>query len=118
MGGPEKIDRQHQRGRLTARERIAALCDPDSFNEIGALAGGQHPGDDPPVPADGLVGGTGRINGRGVVLIAEDFTVIISRTIPIQTQVPIVLDVPIDIALGDTPFGEYLRNLGESLRKR
>jgi hypothetical protein len=49
--------------------------------------------------------------------IAEDFTVVISRTIPIQTQVPIVLDVPIDIALSETPFGEYLQNLGESLRQ-
>ncbi len=48
--------------------------------------------------------------------IAEDFTITISRTIPVQTSVPIVLDVPIDIALGDTPFGEYLQNLGESLK--
>ncbi|MCP4541896.1 MAG: hypothetical protein GY832_32605 [Chloroflexi bacterium] len=48
--------------------------------------------------------------------ITEDFTITISRTIPIQTSVPIVLDIPIDIALSDTPFGEYLQNLGESLR--
>lgn len=39
------------------------------------------------------------------------------RTIPINVQVPIVLDVPIDIAISDTPFGEYLRNLGEQLRQ-
>ncbi|GAB3270325.1 acyl-CoA carboxylase subunit beta [Parahaliea aestuarii] len=75
MGGPEKIERQHTRGRLTARERIAQLLDAGSFSEYGALAGGNHPGGEPPVPADALVGGTGRIDGRSVVVIAEDFTV-------------------------------------------
>ena len=44
MGGTEKVALQHEKGRLTARERIARLFDPDSFNEIGALAGGNHPG--------------------------------------------------------------------------
>lgn len=75
MGGEDKIARQHQRGRLSARERIAGLCDPDSFNEYGALAGGNHPGGEPPLAGDALVGGTGRINGRTVVVVAEDFTV-------------------------------------------
>jgi acetyl-CoA carboxylase carboxyltransferase component len=75
MGGPDKIERQHQRGKLTARERIAALCDPGSFVEYGALAGGNHPGGDAALAGDGLVGGTGRIDGRSVVVIAEDFTV-------------------------------------------
>ncbi len=75
MGGPDKVDKQHGRGRLTARERIAALCDKDSFNEYGALAGGNHPGGEPPLAGDGLVGGTGRINGKTSVIIAEDFTV-------------------------------------------
>jgi acetyl-CoA carboxylase carboxyltransferase component len=75
MGGPEKIARQHGKNRLTARERLAALFDANSFNEIGALAGGNHPGGEPPVPGDALVGGTGRIHGRSVVALAEDFTV-------------------------------------------
>ena len=75
MGGAEKIDKQHQRGRLTARERIAALCDANSFNEYGALAGGNHPGGEAPLAADALVGGTGRVEGRQVVVMAEDFTV-------------------------------------------
>ena len=75
MGGPDKIERQHQRGKLTARERIAALCDPGSFVEYGALAGGNHPGGGAALAGDGLVGGTGRIDGRSVVVIAEDFTV-------------------------------------------
>lgn len=75
MGGETRIARQHERGRLTARERIAEFCDVDSFREIGALAGGNHPGGQPPVPADGLVGGTGKVLGRQVVLMVEDFTV-------------------------------------------
>ena len=44
MGGAEKVAKQHARGRMTARERVAALCDSDSFSEYGALAGGSHPG--------------------------------------------------------------------------
>lgn len=75
MGGPDKVARQHQRGRLSARERLALLFDTDSFNEIGALAGGNHPGGEVPLAGDGLVGGTGRINGRTAVALAEDFTV-------------------------------------------
>ncbi len=75
MGGAEKIQQQHERGRLTARERIARLCDTDSFNEYGALAGGNHPAGAPALAGDALVGGTAHINERPVVLIAEDFTV-------------------------------------------
>ena len=75
MGGADKVRRQQERGRLTARERIAGLCDPDSFNEYGALAGGNHPGGEAPLAGDGLVGGTGRVNGCTVVVVAEDFTV-------------------------------------------
>lgn len=75
MGGAEKIARQHGRGRLTARERIAGICDPDSFNEYGLLAGGNHPGGEAALAGDALVGGTGRINQRSAVIVAEDFTV-------------------------------------------
>ena len=64
MGGEEKIARQHQKGRLTARERLALLFDPGTFNEIGALAGGNHPGGEPALAGDGVVGGTGLVNGR------------------------------------------------------
>jgi acetyl-CoA carboxylase carboxyltransferase component len=75
MGGEERVDKQHTRGRLTARERIAAFADEGSFNEYGALAGGCHPGGEPPLAGDALVGGTVGVNGRTVVVIAEDFTV-------------------------------------------
>ena len=75
MGGEEKITRQHARNRLTARERLLRLFDPDSFMEIGALAGGNHPGGESPLAGDGIVGGTGLIHGRSAVAMAEDFTV-------------------------------------------
>jgi len=75
MGGSEKIAKQHSRGRLTARERVALFCDEGSFNEYGALAGGNHPGGDAALAGDALVAGTGRAGGRTIVLLAEDFTV-------------------------------------------
>ncbi|MCB1688002.1 MAG: carboxyl transferase [Halioglobus sp.] len=75
MGGPEKVHKQRERGRLNVRERIACLCDEDSFSEYGALAGGNPPGDQEPLAGDGVVGGTGRIDGRSLIVIAEDFTV-------------------------------------------
>ena len=75
LGGADKVARQHDRGRLTARERLAELFDPESFNEVGALAGGNHPGGERPLAGDGVVGGIGRVLGRSVVAMAEDFTV-------------------------------------------
>lgn len=75
MGSEDKIRKQHSRGRLTARERVDALLDAGSFSEYGLLAGGNHPNGSEAVPADGLVGGTGMIDGRGAVVLAEDFTV-------------------------------------------
>ena len=75
MGGQDKVRKQHDKGRLDVRARIASLCDADSFNEYGALAGGNHPGGEEPLAGDGLVGGTGRIDGRSIIVIAEDFTV-------------------------------------------
>jgi len=75
MGGPERLARQAAKGRLNARERVARLCDEGTFNEIGALGGAAHPTGGEPVPADALVGGLARVDGRSVVVIAEDFTV-------------------------------------------
>jgi acetyl-CoA carboxylase carboxyltransferase component len=76
MGGPEKIARQHKRGKLTARERVELLLDPGSLQEIGMLAShqGQKPGE-PITPADALIAGMGNIHGRPVCFFAEDATV-------------------------------------------
>jgi len=71
-GGEERVARQHAEGRLTVRERIDALIDPDSFLEVGALAGEQL--ETGFVPS-GYVGGLARIDGRDVVVGGEDFTV-------------------------------------------
>lgn len=75
MGGPEKIVAHKAKGHLTARERLDYLFDEGSFNEIGALAGMNHPAGHPPLAGDALVGGTGRVNGVTAVAMAEDFTV-------------------------------------------
>ncbi|CAN5827611.1 propionyl-CoA carboxylase subunit beta [soil metagenome] len=78
MGGPEKVKRQHDGGKLTVRERIDALLDAGSFHETGALAGRATRGDDGELvdftPANFLIG-RGRIDGRAVVVGGDDFTV-------------------------------------------
>ncbi|HJP36994.1 MAG TPA: carboxyl transferase domain-containing protein [Gammaproteobacteria bacterium] len=77
MGGPEGVARQHKRGKLTVRERIALLGDPGSFQEIGGLAGrGTYENGKLAefTPANALIG-TCRVDGRKVVLSGGDFTV-------------------------------------------
>lgn len=73
-GGPEKIEKQHQQGKLTARERIELLLDKDSFaQEIGLLvAYDQYDGT---APGAGVVTTVGRVEGREVVVVANDATV-------------------------------------------
>jgi len=75
MGGPERLERQYERGRLDARQRIAHLLDDGSFVELGALTGSVQRGVSPIAPADALVAGHGTIDGRPVLVGAEDFTV-------------------------------------------
>jgi methylmalonyl-CoA decarboxylase subunit alpha len=73
MGGDARLARQRERGRLHARERIAALFDSGSFSEIGQLVG---TAEEPPVPGDALVAGSGLIDGRPALAGAEDVTVL------------------------------------------
>jgi len=77
MGGKEGIERQHSRGKLTVRERIAALVDPGSFQEIGKLAGtASYEGDKlVAFTPTNKVMGLCTLNGRKVVITAGDFTV-------------------------------------------
>src|SRR5262249_23216625 len=77
MGGPDRVERQHAAGRLTVRERIDKLLDPGSFHEIGALAGKASYEDDRLVSftPSNFVLGTGKIEGRRVVVGGDDFTV-------------------------------------------
>lgn len=77
MGGKEGIERQRKRGKLTVRERIDELADPNSFQEIGGLAGtGTYEGDKLVAfkPSNVIIG-TCAINGRKVVVAGGDFTV-------------------------------------------
>jgi acetyl-CoA carboxylase carboxyltransferase component len=75
MGGDGKIKKQHDRGRLTARERIEKLLDPDSFLEVGMFNHSDMPGMEGKTPADSKVAGYGKIDGRQAVIISNDFTV-------------------------------------------
>src|SRR4051812_9371634 len=72
MGGEARVERQRSRGRHDVRSRLAALCDPDSFRELGLLAGGADPAG--AVAADGFVCGVAALDGRDVCVGAEDFT--------------------------------------------
>ena len=74
-GGLQKINVQHQRGLLTARERIAKLVDPESFLELGMLNTSDVDGAGDKSYGDGLISGVGKVNGRGAVIQAGDKTV-------------------------------------------
>jgi propionyl-CoA carboxylase beta chain len=77
-GGPARIEKQHQQGKLTARERIALLLDPGTFVELDKFR--VHRSTDfgmekQRVPGDGVVTGYGHVDGRQVFVFAQDFTV-------------------------------------------
>ena len=77
-GGAKRIEAQHKKGKLTARERVTLLMDPGSFEEIGALV--THRTKDFGMESqqyygDGVVTGYGTVNGRLVYVFAQDFTV-------------------------------------------
>ena len=75
-GGEARIAQQHKRGKLTARERLDLLLDPGTFQELDALV--VHRSPEPGLPhflGDGVVTGTGRVDGRAVAVFSQDFTV-------------------------------------------
>ncbi len=77
-GGEEKIALQHERGKLTARERIDLLVDPGTFVELGIQAGphsSQRSMEGKEAPADGVITGWGDVEGRTCCIAAYDFTV-------------------------------------------
>jgi len=79
MGGPVKVDRQHELGKLTIRERLALLFDAGSFEELGILADRQGSGagiNESYAAADGIVIGHGEIDGRVACVLGNDFTVL------------------------------------------
>jgi acetyl-CoA carboxylase carboxyltransferase component len=78
MGGADKVKRQHDQGRLTVRERIDKLIDPGSFHEVGAVSGvGEYDasGELTHLTPANCVFGRGKVDGRPVVVVGDDFTV-------------------------------------------
>ena len=77
-GGSERVAKQHAKGCLTARERVELLCDPGSFNEVGAHVTHRSVDfgmDARRITGDGVVAGWGTVDGRVVHVFAQDFTV-------------------------------------------
>src|SRR5437588_5580674 len=77
-GGQERIEKQHQEGKLSARERIELLLDPGSFIELDKFK--THRADDfgmseKKILGDGVITGYGTVEGRQVFVFAQDFTV-------------------------------------------
>jgi acetyl-CoA carboxylase carboxyltransferase component len=109
-GGQEKIAREHEKGKLTARERIELLLDPSSFNEFGMLVKYRLG-----APGDGVVVGHGTIDGRRVCVFAHDATVfggsqgyIHGRKLYKIHEMALDMGVPL-IGLNDSPGARVVR---------
>jgi acetyl-CoA carboxylase carboxyltransferase component len=109
-GGKEKIAREHEKGKLTARQRIELLLDPDSFNEFNMLVKYKVG-----APGDGIVIGHGTIEGRRVCVFAHDATVlggsqgyIHGRKLYKIHEMALEMGVPI-IGLHDSPGARVIR---------
>src|SRR6056297_4352305 len=77
-GGKRRIEKQHKKGKMTARERIDYLLDEGSFNELNMFVSNRSSSlgmDKKEVPGEGVVAGYGTINGRLVYVFSQDFTV-------------------------------------------
>ena len=88
-GGVKRIEQQHARGKLTARERLSLLLDDGSFQEFGALATHNVSAfglDKQRFPGDGIVTGFGKVSGRRVAVFAQDFTVLGGSFSEVQAQ--------------------------------
>ena len=76
MGSPERIARQHAKGRMTIRERLDRLFDAGSFREIGTFAHSEMHEVRDRTPGDGKIGGWGTIDGRAATAVGDDVTVL------------------------------------------
>lgn len=76
LGSRAALDKLKSSGKLNARERLEALLDPGSFEELGVLGKSSHPELSDRTPADGLIAGWGKIEGRTVYVTSEDVTVL------------------------------------------
>jgi acetyl-CoA carboxylase carboxyltransferase component len=88
-GGPDKIEAQHEKGKLTARERLDRLLDPGSFVELGLFAKHrctQLGMEKKELPADGVITGYGTVQGRTVFIYSQDFTVMGGSVGPVHQK--------------------------------
>ncbi len=86
-GGAKALERQHAKGRMGARERIAALCDPGTaFDELMTFAGWEMYAEEGGAPAGGVVTGIGRVQNRDWLIIANDATVKAGAFFPITAK--------------------------------
>lgn len=132
-GGAKKIEAQHKKGKLTARERIEKLTDPGSdFMEIGALTAWGMYEEEGGCPSGGVVAGIGRIHGRLCMIVANDATVkagawfpitakknLRAQEIAIENKLPIIylvdsagiyLPLQADVFADKEHFGRIFRN--------
>jgi acetyl-CoA carboxylase carboxyltransferase component len=75
MGGPDKLAKRNAQGQLSAQQRLDALVDPGSFLEVGLLGASSVDAEAGSTPRDGKITGFGRIAGRDVGVVVNDFTV-------------------------------------------
>lgn len=117
-GGSKAVERQHAKGKLTARERMDRLLDPGSFQEVDPYVTHRHSAfglDEKRFPGDSVVVGLGRIDGRKVAIAAQDFTVIGGSFSEIQAQK--VCKV-LDLAIGSgTPFISLNDSVGARIQE-
>ena len=102
-GGAKRIETQHAKGKLTARERLSILLDEASFQELGALATHHNTDfgmDKHRYPGDGIITGFGKIQGRRVAVYAQDFTVLGGSFSEVQSnKISRILDLAIDAGI-------------------
>ncbi|MEW5913001.1 MAG: carboxyl transferase domain-containing protein [Thermodesulfobacteriota bacterium] len=120
MGGPENIARHHAAGRLTVRERFAALLDQGSFHEVGAIAGvpTYQDGELVNLVPSNFLFGRGRIAGRRVVVAGDDFTIrggaadaAIGRKAPYAERMALELRLPLVRLIDGTGGGGSVKHL-------
>ena len=86
-GGPSRIKREHEKGKMTARERISVLIDPESeFYELGLWAGFEMYEEEGGCPAGGVITGIGTVSGRECMIVANDATVKAGAWFPITAK--------------------------------
>ena len=102
-GGATRIEAQHAKGKLTARERLSILLDEASFQELGALATHHNSDfgmDKQRFPGDGIITGFGKIGGRRVAVYAQDFTVLGGSFSEVQSnKISRILDLAIEAGI-------------------